>query len=48
MSAAPADSSVTLYGIVDVAIEALNNAGLTQTTLTRMPQLTGTAHRDWA
>lgn len=40
-SAASAQSSVTLYGIVDVAVEHLSKTGPNGDSLTRMPGLTG-------
>ena len=36
-----AQSSVTVYGIVDTAVEYMNNVGPSKTSLTRMPSLTG-------
>ena len=39
--AAQAQSSVTVYGIVDNAVEYLNNVGAAKSGLTRMPTLTG-------
>lgn len=39
--AASAQSSVTLYGIVDVGVENLSNVGAGGDSLTRMPNLTG-------
>ncbi len=39
--AAFAQSSVTIYGIVDNAVEYMNNVGPTKSGLTRMPTLTG-------
>jgi predicted porin len=38
---AAAQSNVTLYGVVDVAVETLNNVGGAGDRLTRMPSLTG-------
>ena len=38
---AHAQSSVTIYGIVDNAVEYMNNVGVNKSGLTRMPTLTG-------
>ncbi|EFI58716.1 gram-negative type outer membrane porin protein, partial [Comamonas thiooxydans] len=38
---AHAQSSVQIYGIMDTAVETMNNVGATQSSLTRMPNLTG-------
>jgi predicted porin len=38
---AAAQSSVTLYGVVDVSVETLNNVGAAGNSLTRVPSLTG-------
>ena len=38
---ASAQSSVTIYGIVDNAVEYMNNVGASKSSLTRMPTLTG-------
>ncbi|WP_347614526.1 porin, partial [Comamonas thiooxydans] len=38
---AHAQSSVQIYGIVDTAVETMNNVGATKSSLTRMPNLTG-------
>ena len=46
--AAQAQSSVTVYGIVDNAVEYLNNVGAAKSGLTRMPTLTGRCRRAWA
>ena len=42
-SAAHAQSSVQIYGIMDLAVEHLNNVGPGKDDLTRMPSLTGSA-----
>ena len=38
---AHAQSSVQIYGIMDTAVETMNNVGATKSNLTRMPNLTG-------
>ncbi|WP_039051266.1 porin, partial [Comamonas thiooxydans] len=38
---AHAQSSVQIYGIMDTAVETMNNVGATKSSLTRMPNLTG-------
>ncbi|MDR0213922.1 MAG: porin, partial [Comamonas sp.] len=36
-----AQSSVQIYGILDTAVETMNNVGAGRSTLTRMPNLSG-------
>jgi hypothetical protein len=38
---AHAQSSVQIYGIMDTAVETMNNVGANKSSLTRMPNLTG-------
>ncbi|EFI63592.1 gram-negative type outer membrane porin protein, partial [Comamonas thiooxydans] len=38
---AHAQSSVQIYGIMDTAVETMNNVGATKSSLTRMPNLAG-------
>lgn len=42
-----AQSSVTLYGIIDTAIEYVNNIGPTKSSAFRMPTLTGSIPSRW-
>ncbi|MPS96332.1 porin, partial [Comamonas sp.] len=38
---AHAQSSVQIYGILDTAVETMNHVGASSSTLTRMPNLSG-------
>jgi predicted porin len=40
-------SSVTLYGLIDVAVESISNVGTPGTTLVRMPSTTGSLASRW-
>lgn len=40
-TASQAQSSVTIYGVIDASVEHLSNVGTTQSSITRMPGLTG-------
>lgn len=44
---ASAQSSVTLYGVVDTGVEYVNNVGTNGNSLTRVPTLTGTVPSRW-
>ncbi|WP_144107683.1 porin [Paraburkholderia sp. BCC1886] len=44
---AHAQSSITLYGIIDSGIEYVNNVGASRSTVLRTPQITGTLPSRW-
>lgn len=46
-TAPAATSSVTLYGLIDVAVESINNVGASGINLVRMPSTTGSLPSRW-
>ncbi|QYY30863.1 porin [Cupriavidus pinatubonensis] len=46
-SAASAQSSVTMYGVIDTGVEYVNNVGTAGNALVRMPNITGTVPSRW-